>query len=400
MSRYLPDTWLDAVQLPFAMVQFAGNVYVEPIAPDLRPAAFELLSIVALALLLVRLVYNALSNKQNCLSAIEMPRAGYALVTAALLALAAWIISSANGRYGLLPITLSPLAVITLLIFITRSKSIQLLVISVLLAGQAVFLLSADPDDTWSKLTRYRWDESYADRLPANVIAPWRHVAETEFVLVVTNQTLTGMSTLYQVFGPKAHYMSLAYLDRFPHDSPERIRANQLIKAADQVYLSRAVTSTDTTENRGNSLEIKNPVNELTGLSMKRFGLAPDNSACMRLPERMGTHLQICQLTKTSVETERPEERLPKKPLAALSKLALVCPKIFKDMRVPINDEIGGITTSVQDGKYYLIIDGNLDFYMRHRGDHEDKLVIRGDEGRFDITACSAIINAGKQYWR
>lgn len=398
MSRFSPDTWLDAVQLPFAMAQFKGSVYVEPIAPDIRPAFFVILLAVTCLAIFFRKWRKIVQTSDSACQPNR--RAAWALITATLVALSAWIITSANGRYGLLAITLCPMAALATLIITTHSQRAWLIILSIFISLQALFLLTADPDDTWSKLTPYRWTEAHADRLSEKAVAPWKDAAETHSLLVVTTKTLTGMTTLYPVFGPKARYMGLGYLDQYSTGSIEYQRATKVAGAADLVYLSRAVPSDP--KLRDGTAGVPNPVSIGENERLRRFGLAAaDDIKCTLLPERMGTQLQICPLIKISPDKTDPKTELPQESIRVLKSLSEKCPSIFKEVRRPISDDDGGIATSIQDGKYFVEIKRDFNVYIRSRGEHEHRLVIPGiDIDNLNNYSCNKIIDAGLQYWR
>ena len=293
------------------MLQFRGNVYVEPIAPDARPVAFAVVFILACAVTLGRMWRSSRHGRPEQPVSVQHPgrRAAWALSVATFVAMCAWIWTSANGRYGLLALTLSPLAAWAALRLVVASPQVLVRVLAVLISVQGLFLLTADPDDTWSRLTLYRWNEPYADRLAPGEVEPWKAAANGRNVLVVTTATLTGMSTLYPVFGPQAHYMGLAYLDGHYSDSPERARANQLIDTADEVFWSGAVAAEDTKKNV--LTNIPSPIKSGDRKILSRFGLASEpDTRCSLLPARLGGRIQICPLKKTSSKLDEKEADL------------------------------------------------------------------------------------------
>lgn len=401
MSRFSPDTWLDAVQLPFAMVQFGGNVYVEPIAPDFRPAAFIILAAIAIKASFFGKRKKDTKNISLIFGGVHRPRAAWALIGASALALVLWIASSANGRYGLLAITLSPLAAIAALLIGTNSKRLRITVLLVIGMVQGLFLATADPDDTWSKLTTYKWDkEIHADLLPMPMISPWRDEANEKSVLVVTSQTLTGMSTLYQVFGPKAHYMNLSYISQFSHDSVERQHAKNLIDSSDIIYWSNAVEAKKFKRN-----EIQNIPGffiNAKASKIKKFGLVvPDDAKCQMLPERMGAQLQICTVKKDIASYFESKLSLPDQQLKYIKYLSEKCPSIFGELSPVIGDDAGGVLVNTHDGKYFIEILQDMSIYIRHRGDIDHRLISTGDQIEYVRKAsCKEIVRPGAQYWR
>ena len=397
MSRFSPDTWLDAIQLPLAMAQFKGNVYVEPIAPDLRPAAFICLLVAAC---LVTAVRYRLKNFKPEKAPIEFSRrTAWALMTATAISLCTWIFSSGNGRYGLVAITLTPLGALAALLVTTSSIRMYLLVLGLLTSVQAIFLITADPDDTWSKLTLYRWTEKHADSLPPDKYAPWRAIADKNSTLIVTTRMLTGMSSLYQVFGPNAKYMGLGYIDIFSENSSEYQRALQLVQRAEKVYLSYA--RQENPDKKDGAL--MGSKNTLLGdrQRLRKFGLAiDDQERCVLLPSRMGAQLQICLLIKVAPENFYSAHPLPREPMRVLHALGVKCPGILDQARPPISDNAGGIATHVHDGKYFVEILANLDIYVRHRSETEHRMMLAGKNiNNLDYYSCDALMDSGKQYW-
>ncbi|GEM_PF-5810220 len=398
MSRFSPDTWLDAIQLPFAMIQFKGSVYAEPIAPDIRPAAFIILATAASIATLARMWRQDTTAPPECIQPNR--RAAWALIAGTLVALMSWIMTSGNGRYGLTALTLSPMAALGALLLVTHSRRARLAVLTIIIFVQSIFLMTADPDDTWSKLTRYEWKEKNADTLPAEFIKPWRNLAKSNSVLVVTTKSLTGMSILYPVFGEGARYMNLAYLEQYSLSSPEHKRALELSNSAESIYLSRSIVA-DPTQRKGINF-IPSPISLKENMRLKRFGLSVDDStSCTLLPERMGAQLQICRLSKVMPENIDLVTLIPQQPLHILNALGGKCPGILDDARLPLVDDVGGILTSVHDGKYFLEITVNLDVFIRHRGETEHRLLMSGEQTKhLESYTCSDLMEVGQQYWR
>lgn len=397
MSRFSPDTWIDAIQLPFAMAQFKGNIYVESISPDLRPSAFIILTVTAMVVAIFKIRQK--KQAEEYLTPALNRRSALALIAATFISMTIWIITSSNGRYGITAITLSPLAAIAALLLATRSPRIVLITIGVLLMLQSILLLTADPDEPWLKLTQYKWKERHADLLPTEVVQPWRNSAENRITTVVTTKSLTGMSTLYQVFGKKAHYIGLSYLDQFSMHTSEHKRAIEMIRDSEAVYLSNAIAAPENLKDVVRKNQIATSRNEK--LRLLRFGLLlDDNASCTLLPARMGTQLQICPLTKISPDTNEPNSKLPQQPLLVLKALGEKCPGILDEAMPARHDGDGGISTSTHDEKYSVEIKSNLDIFIRHRREHANRLLISGKEiEKLESITCNKLIDAGHQYW-
>jgi hypothetical protein len=428
MSRFSPDTWQDAVQLPLAMAQFRGNVYVETIAPDIRPVAFIVLVVVAVGVALVRARGANKRQASTVLPQVEFvsTRSAWALIAGALVALAAWIWTSANGRYGLLALTLTPLAALAALRLISSSKRWLTAVLGVMLGVQGLYLFTADVDFSWLGGTGYQWRETYADRLPAQVIMPWRTDADRQPVLVVTASPMTGMSTLYQVFGPNARYMGLFHLNRYASTSPDYAKARRMVEAAQQVYFSEAVPvifnldiyddavqeasnlATIVSKERYSDSSVQNMIRKMSiripdadRNRLLRFGLAIEKGMfCTVLPARMGMRLIICPLVKVPVAAESRDASLPEEPLQILHALEKKCPRLFGEQGLPESDGDGGVTTYANDMKYRIGVQKNLDIYIKHLARIESHLILEGEQVKLlDSFSCNSLITPGYQYW-
>jgi hypothetical protein len=99
-QRFLPQSALDYLTLPFRMAQVRAWVYIENVAPDLRFAAL-LLALVSFAVIAIKRRY-ALESRRTL-----------ALLTFFLVGYVLWLKTSGNGRYGIvLSILCGPLFVV------------------------------------------------------------------------------------------------------------------------------------------------------------------------------------------------------------------------------------------------------------------------------------------------
>lgn len=395
MSRFSPNTWVDAIQLPFAMVQFKGNIYIEPIAPDVRPAAFLAILFVAI----IALALKTAKRKNSDTNTILDQRPSYAIITASLASLAAWIISSGNGRYGITAIGLCSFATLASLLLITSSRKIILTVLLAICGIQIIFLTTADPDDTWSRLTLYRWNEAHADRPKDPAAESWRHLSDIDPVLVVTTKTLTGMSILYGAFGPEARYMSLGFIDDLAQESPERKKAANLIQHAKRIYYADTLPIDLNKEDI--ILSQNRALKNFDSRKLSRFGLLQTSgNECVLLPQRMGARLLLCNLTRGPVLPDDRTNELPEPPYTVLKSLIEKCPKILGEPRPVLGDGAGGVLTSVGDGKYFIEVMNDLNVYLRHRSDVDHHLVLNGELAKnLSNVNCHDIVKPGSQYW-
>ena len=173
--RFLPQGFADAAAFPFRMAFLDRSLYVETFAPDLRPAA---LVVAALALPFVR--------KGPLLGAIEAR-----LLTFFVAGTVLWLLTSANGRYGMLLLLLAGLLLARLAERVLPARAARL-VLAVLLAVQLAMLAVASQArwylaEPWS---RHWFPYAVPERalrepalyltletLPMAVVAPFLHPA-------------------------------------------------------------------------------------------------------------------------------------------------------------------------------------------------------------------------------
>ena len=427
MSRFSPNSLLDAVTLPFAMVQFRSNVYVEAIAPDLRPAIF----VVALVCLAMAILLRWLHQKGNGpfsvstglrIQAVAKQNTWIAvsILLATALTMALWIASSANGRYGLLPITLCAPAIVAAAILLLRSRRAQLALVGAALAGQVLFFTTANLDHTWTQLTPDIWREPHALAYAPGA-AKAAGIELGKDVVVISPRTQTAMSAAWQLFGPEPRYVNAAYLvDTYSYATSPMQRAIDAVAHARVIY---AVFATPEVA------KLPGGHREATGNSVTKFsssarvslgdrarlqvlGAALDESkACIVMPSRMGAHLIICRLIHIAPSTATMSD-LPSRPLALAKELAQACPRLFGEMLGAGSDGDGGIEMQVHDGKYSLAITKDDKIYAKPRYEWNYRLVADvkklyssnktpGVPGQFEIAQrCAEFAPPGTQYFR
>jgi hypothetical protein len=97
-QRYVPQTLGQLASFPFRMALHEGWVHTEVISPDLRPATITLLSVAAcLAWGVTRL---RASPPQASLHVLRTRREVHVVAAFGLVSLAAWLVTSSNGRYA------------------------------------------------------------------------------------------------------------------------------------------------------------------------------------------------------------------------------------------------------------------------------------------------------------
>lgn len=129
--RFLPQDLLGLLLFPFRMALLDRSLYVETFAPDLRPAA---LVAVALALPFLR--------KQSVLSASD-----WRLIVFFLAGTALWLVSSANGRYGMVLLLLAGLLLARLAVHALPWRAAPIVLVLVL--GVQLAMLAVASHARW-----------------------------------------------------------------------------------------------------------------------------------------------------------------------------------------------------------------------------------------------------------
>lgn len=400
MSRYSPDSWIDAVQLPLAMARFQFNLYTERMAPDIRPALC-----IALALMLAVLMALRRFGLRKCTGSSGPPdgappnlRALYATLVCAALVFALWIATSANGRYGVVALILTAPAILALLLLVTHSHGARLGVLLAAVGLQCLFVDTSNPGYSWNALPGPRWTGSYVDRYPDAMIHEWKDETRNHRVLVVTTKPQTAMSLLYNIFGPKAHYMALAYINwnELP-SSPEVQRAIEEIQWADVIYWSDEFSSDKESEDK--VLDVKLSPSVTSHFILERFGiLAADNLNCHLFPIKMNARVRVCRLQNEKT-TPKNGTKPPSSAYKLLLRLSKKCPSVFGDHRVkdPSQEEISVL---LNDMKYAALITPGLDVYLRHITKVNYTKILSGNQTEnLNHMTCDDLLKYGHQYW-
>lgn len=393
-NRYLPDTWLDALMLPLAMVQPATDVYVETEAPDARLLALGVSALAAVGMWAWRRGWRGPSR--------PVAAGAGALLAGLALALGLWLLISGNGRYGLVMVALAPFSCVALLRWASpgRLRGAVVLVLA-LLAVQLHFLHISRPQDSWTALAP--WRESHANRYTPAEVAAYRH-PETQAPVVVTADMQTGMTLLYEVFGPHARYVSLVSLMGGAADSAGRQRLDALLANAPHIYLSNVVPAAMVSPEDGKVTGIHGKkMQEALPRRLKDFGLVLNASQpCQLLPARLEQHLNICPLVwqgQASV-ADGVDSRVPPAMAALLARLQQKCPRVFGPDRRWMPVSTGDWRALVADGKYDITISHKLDVHVEHRLDVLPRQILNARQiARLDEMSCAEIIGAGRQYW-
>ncbi len=177
--RFTPTDLVAALTFPFRMAVLDRALYAEIFAPDLRPAA---LVVAALAVPFVR------KGTSSALQSMDWRVFGFLGAAAAL-----WLVTSANGRYGLMVLLLAGVCLARLAERLLPLRSARI-VLCVLLLVQLAMLIVAAPArwfiaEPWSRhWFPYAVPERAArepalyltlETLPMAVVAPFVHPASS-----------------------------------------------------------------------------------------------------------------------------------------------------------------------------------------------------------------------------
>ncbi|MDP3614455.1 MAG: hypothetical protein Q8R98_21640, partial [Rubrivivax sp.] len=149
--RFSPQTALQALTLPLAMLEHKSWIYTEVMAPDLRPLALllllALLGFVTARRWLRRRAHHRAEQSQEAPAAAGF-QAIQLLATFMLVATAAWLLTSGNGRYATpLLLLLGPMIFVTARAAVGQRNALR--ICAVLLALQLVHGASAG-NPRWS----------------------------------------------------------------------------------------------------------------------------------------------------------------------------------------------------------------------------------------------------------
>lgn len=384
MSRFSPDTWIDALLLPIAMVQFRGNVYVESIAPDIRPVAA-----IVLIILVVILRVSGLRKFDN---KVVNTRALLTILVSSVVAFFLWILTSANGRYGFFALFLTSILLTALMVVMFRTVANAVVALISVFLIQLLFLNTVDIGEGWLTMTNYRWQEKYADKYKDEELLSLRQKISGHSVAVVLPRINSGMSTLQPIFGDSVSYINIKFLENATPDS--KAKAKDRIANADLVYLAMIQME---------RFELNEAINHLVEADhelLKEFGLIANTNGCELYSSRMGFKQFVCALEKKEFPLEIISNNTNPERIRILSLLQKRCPDVFGASVNGARSVKDELIYSANDNKYFVLISKDMDVWVRHRSKlNFRKILTREKLGRIPSMTCGEIIDFGLQYW-
>ena len=196
--RFTPDSLEAALAFPWRVAQLDTALYVENFAPDLRFAA----------LVVAAVAVAAFSAARRAPASRRLQGVDWRLFVFFAAALALWLVTSANGRYGMVVLLLAGVCLARVVERLMPLKAARV-VLLVLLSVQIVMTTLATPSrwylaEPWSK----RW-------LPYAV--PERALREPALYLSVEE---LPMAVLAPFFHPGSSFVNLRGAYSVPSDSP------------------------------------------------------------------------------------------------------------------------------------------------------------------------------------
>jgi hypothetical protein len=197
-DRFVPHGWVAVVALPFRMIALDRSLYSENFAPDLRFAA----------LLLASVVMAAAAGLRRAPSGGTLRGDDWRLIGFFCGALALWLMTSTNGRYGLLVLLLVGLC-LARIVERLLTRAVARVALAVLLVVQVAMTVMASPArwfaaEPWSP----RW-------LPYDAPAP----ALSQPALYVTVEVLS-MAVVAPFVNPGSAFVNFRGQYSIPPDSP------------------------------------------------------------------------------------------------------------------------------------------------------------------------------------
>lgn len=156
--RFVPAGLSDALWRMFEMAEISSWIYVESIAPDLRPALFVILLVFSLILAVLK--FSRIRHRYIEASFQFSPQAQEVIlfcIVFFMISLLLWFVTSGNGRYGL-PLFLMYGVMIFLLLIIFKIKEGPLKCLLFVLLSLQVFHIQSAGNPRWNPM---QWSDEW-----------------------------------------------------------------------------------------------------------------------------------------------------------------------------------------------------------------------------------------------
>lgn len=380
MSRFRPDGWGELLIRTFEMAKMEGGLYVEVIAPDLRPGALVLMTMIAtLGMVWQYRTAHAATASQPYSSR----RALVAALISWAVAWGAWLCVSGNGRYAMvLLIFLGPLlgAVVALL---PLRNDWRWLVLLLLLACQILLLHGAAPSRGWAML-KQEWGEKPPFPSEDDLIGPFN----PDLIIFTQSQTMTAL-LVNTGSARAARLLSLGYADALGPLSAEALAAKDAVKKAQHPILFEAYPADFISASDLSEILWRRQSQELLGA----YGLRTSQENCRRQLSPLNIMQVACKLVK-GPPTSRSETISDPAIVRKMDLLINRCSTSLwpKGARFHLPD--GGIIQIFRESRYIVKIDHVGAVYVKKRLDinFEKKIEANVDLSAHEIDVCKLII--------
>ena len=295
------------------MADTAAGVYVEIIAPDMRPGGLLIALIVGiLASLMMRGAWRRTRESSQARGLLASNRALWAGAVGWLVAWVAWLGVSGNGRYVLpLLLMVGPLLGAALWRLPVRTDW-KWLILALILAGQSVMLHSASPSMAWSML-KSRWTGP----------DPWANQQElleafnADLIIFPRAQTMTAL-LVNTPAARSAQLLSLDFAESMGLGSDEQKRAWAAIESASRPILVDAFNIDYIDSENRKSLSWRRESQEL----LERYGLQVEGAGCKRALSSLNVMQVVCGLKR--IHGRSMQQRQEPAPLAEKRMMRLI----------------------------------------------------------------------------
>lgn len=384
MSRFQPDGWLEWLARTAEMVDVAAGVYVETIAPDLRPFIL-CLGMIMLVITSTRRIMRGLLCKKLPINKIPTStRIYWVCVSGWVLSWGAWLAISGNGRYALpLLVVAGPLLVVTILRLPLRQDWKWLILVAVMTL-QGILLNSASPSQAWATM-KSRWENNGPPRSRVEILQSF----DPDVILTTESQTMSALLVNAGI-AKLAHLISLDFVDAMGKSSLEQQSAISVITLAERPVLLESYNL----DNIGREEAHRLLWRSRSSVILRRYGLTIVESSCIRALASINVMQVVCGLAKTQPQNDA--DLVPaKKAQDILSQLEEKCGSSLSPLGAMYVQPDGGIIRVYRESRYLVLATADGSLYVRWRQDINFRVRWEGlrDRRPWESLRCSDIIS-------
>lgn len=351
MSRFRPDGWGELLTRTFDMARLEGSLYVEVIAPDLRPGALVVVMVLA-ALGVVWRYRAAPGGAASPLSASH--RVLVAFLMSWVVAWGTWLCVSGNGRYVMvLLIFLGPLVGATVGLLPLRNDW-RWLVLLLLLACQILLLHGAAPSRGWAML-KQQWGDQPPFPSADDLFGP----LDPDLIIVTQPQTMTAVLVNTEA-ARKAQLLALGFADSLGPLSAEAHAAKNAIQRASRAVLFETYPADFIAPSEAASLLWRKKSEEILGA----YGLFVSKDHCRRELSLLNVMQVACRLSKgpSQLRAERHSNPTVEQKMNQLIKR---CSKSLSPVGGRYHQSDGGLIQVFRESRYIVRIDPIGNVYVK-----------------------------------